>query len=93
MLSAQLIIGDVNLGQETKPVSSIAKLLFLPSYPLHHQGVTESNPHSRGAELSFTSWRRECLHLQFGFFFLFLVFLVLQSWHMEVPRLRVELDL
>lgn len=52
-----LIIGDVNIGQEVEPVFSTAKLLFLPSYTLHQQGVTESNLHSRGEELSFTSWR------------------------------------
>ena len=48
--SQQDIVGAVNHGQEVEPVFSAGRLLFLPSFTLHQQGVTESNLHSNGGE-------------------------------------------
>ena len=59
---------------------------------------TECYPQQVGQELDYalnreTSQAIICPTLYFLFLFLFFVFLGPQSWHKEVPRLEVELEL
>ena len=44
--SQQDTVGAVNHGQGVEPVFSAGRSLFLPSFTLHQQGVTETTLHS-----------------------------------------------